>query len=654
VLSNNADAVWRTACVRAKGKRGKTMLKEKKGWLTQLTHLIEAIRPRSRWQWHSANGTAPTSVALESTIVPSTSPAALPRHGQVAVIGQRIFVTDPDDSGDFATLFVPDHPLLQVTRDGEPVHGRVAVHAGSRIHLTTSTSPGERRYRLTVTPDKLEVVATVEVTLGLRLRVRDCPPSTAAELVIDEELVPPSPDPEETLLTLLAERGFQGSVDHEAVSALVSADADEERVVLRGRPPQPGRPSRYQPISLDATYDPVLHRRCLATVPMGTTIAILQPGVPGVPGCDVFGRPIPADPPGRLPKLGDGVIEVGGRVIAVRSGQPVIDDDRIDVVPNLVFDRDVGADDGVIEFDGHVAIRGSVLDGSVIRAKGRVEVHGDVLAASVSGGEGVFVKGGIVGSNVVAGVVAGSTPSAAAEVAPLVEQLAELFTPFHREYLAVLERPTLSAQQSTLLAQVLLDRRHPELARTMAAVAEYRGRLVGEYPAVFCQLADLVAARWMGIARTRIAPSDVEALAVRLSDCRRHLQALLHEAHAPVSTTSIASSRIKSSGTIIVRGSGVYGSELTSGQAILIRGSVRGGTLEAVTAIRAREFGTPYGAECCIRVVAADGRIACRVRHPNVRFEIGAAMHHNLIAEYGVSYRGEQALAEAARLRPGG
>jgi hypothetical protein len=39
------------------------------------------------------------------------------------------------------------------------------------------------------------------------------PSSTAAELVIDEELVPPPPDPVETLLTMLAD-GLHGSIDH--------------------------------------------------------------------------------------------------------------------------------------------------------------------------------------------------------------------------------------------------------------------------------------------------------------------------------------------------------------------------------------------------------------------------------------------------------
>ncbi|WP_083521171.1 flagellar assembly protein A [Alicyclobacillus kakegawensis] len=331
--------------------------------------------------WRAGHTLAEAETAPESS---------RPRHGRVSVAGRRIVVEDPDESGDFAILKVPEHPLLSVLVDGSPVVGDVVVHQSQRIELVTRRQPGRRSYRLSITPDNLAVIVKAEVEPGLCLHIPHQPPQHIVQLVVEERPVSPTPDHPDVIRQMIDKKGLQGDIDEQAILEITSAAASTERVILRGRPAQLEQPARYEAVTLPVEYDVLLRRKRLQTVPAGATLAHLVPGVPGVPGRDVFGRVIPAHVPTRLPALGQNVVEVGGRVVAVASGRPVVDTERIDVIPELTLEHDIGRNDGVIEFDGHVTIHGSVLEGSILRVRGQLVVHGDVVASTAHAGEGVW------------------------------------------------------------------------------------------------------------------------------------------------------------------------------------------------------------------------------------------------------------------------
>ncbi|MCL6627830.1 MAG: FapA family protein, partial [Alicyclobacillus shizuokensis] len=355
------------------------------------------------------------------------------------------------------------------------------------------------------------------------------------------------------------------------------------------------------------------------------------------------GRVITAHVPTRLPALGQNVVEVGGRVVAVASGRPVVDTERIDVIPELTLERDIGRNDGVIEFDGHVTIHGSVLEGSILRVRGQLVVHGDVVASTACAGEGVWVRGSIVNADVAAGFSDAHTRKLAAQV----RRLEEAFAPFHGNYLTLLQDPRVNGTNLRRLGHILLTEKHTQLMQLLDEVAADKGCALGEYPAAYRRLADLVAQHWTGIARTRLGPADVEKLALTLDECERALRVLQDAEPAPVVADSLSLSRVSATGTVTVRGAGVYASEVEA-QSILVRGIVRGGRLVAQTAVQVGEIGTPTGLDGAVEVKQADGRIACSIRHPNVRFCIGRAVHRNLLSEFRVAYRGEESLAAVA------
>ncbi|WP_067934974.1 hypothetical protein [Alicyclobacillus kakegawensis] len=251
------------------------------------------------------------------------------------------------------------------------------------------------------------------------------------------------------------------------------------------------------------------------------------------------------------------------------------------------------------------------------------------------------------GSIVNADVAAGFSADHASELAAKVRRLQEAFAPFHGNYLTLLQDPRVNGTNLQLLGHILLTQKHAQLMQVLEEVAADKGCALGEYPAAYRRLADLVAQHWTGIARTRLGPADVEKLAVTLAECERALCVQQDAEPAPVVADSLSVSRVSATGTVTVRGAGVYASEVEA-QSILVRGIVRGGRLVAQTAVKAGEIGTPTGLDGAVEVKQADGRIACRIRHPNVRFCIGGAVHRNLLPEFGIAYHGEKSLAEVA------
>ncbi|MCL6627714.1 MAG: FapA family protein, partial [Alicyclobacillus shizuokensis] len=226
------------------------------------------------------------SQAVHTVEAKASVPSSRLRHGRVSVVEQRIVVEDPDESGDFATLQVPEHPLLSVLVDGSPVVGDVVVHQSQRIELVTRRQSGRRSYRLSVTPDSLAVIAKAEVESGLCLHIPHQPPQHSLQLVIEERSNPPEPDDPDVIRRMIQERGFQGDMDEQAILEVTSAAASTERVILRGRPAQLEQPARYEAVTLPTEYDVLLRRKRLQTVQAGATLARLVPGVPGVPGRD--------------------------------------------------------------------------------------------------------------------------------------------------------------------------------------------------------------------------------------------------------------------------------------------------------------------------------------------------------------------------------
>jgi uncharacterized protein (DUF342 family) len=139
----------------------------------------------------------------------------------------------------------------------------------------------------------------------------------------------------------------------------------------------------------------------IVQVKAGTALARLEPPVPGIPGRDAQGGPVPA-PEGRPAVLpagpGTRMSEDGQTLLAACDGMVQVRNGAVAVSAVMELDKGVDFRTGNIRFDGEVRVRGNVAEGFRIEAGGDIRVEGDAEgAALVSSGGNIQVTGGFFG-----------------------------------------------------------------------------------------------------------------------------------------------------------------------------------------------------------------------------------------------------------------
>ncbi|MCY0874893.1 MAG: FapA family protein [Firmicutes bacterium] len=548
-------------------------------------------------------------------------------NGAIAVMDNHLLVKNPDLGGVFATVTIPDDPVLTVMLDGLHCTGQTFVTAEQEVQIDFQQIAPVRRFTYRVSRDAMNVFVRVDVIAGYTYHLRNV--SERHHVLLETEGVEVYPDAGDAD-TIVAEllTTYKGLVDRSGVERLCQIRESAEIPALRGIHARRSKPARYKPVRLPKVYDPIHRRMRVATVSTGVTVALYEPGIPGVPGVDVFGRAVPVPHNRALQKLGQGVIEVSGQVIAMRNGRFVYTRGLIDVVPELVIPHDLTSKDGKVEFDGDVIVLGTVQDGSFIQATGSVEVHGSIFGAAVFGERGVYVVDSIVGSD----VVGGQSRLIYQNLFPKVRKCALAFRRFQVEHGELWEhgkkRPDAQSRLP-LLADLLMAKRHGHLEQVIADLVQ-DSEHIADGDDRYRQLVGELRMRWTGIGRTHILVQDVTSIRTLLDSYMLHIESLMSTVVAEVKAASAASSKIRCAGKIAITGSGLYMSTVEASDSIVVRGSVRGGSLVAQNLIRARELGTVSGARTTARVLHPNGKIALSVRHPNTLLQVG---DHSTLSE---------------------
>lgn len=153
-----------------------------------------------------------------------------------------------------------------------------------------------------------------------------------------------------------------------------------------------GRPDELEDGSVDFK-----NLNLFTMVQEGDILAEKILATPGTTGTDVLGNPCIAKPGKEAPNpVGKNVLVVENTFVAAISGQVLIANNKINVVPVIEIKEDVDVSTGNIEFIGDVIVRGSVQPGFEIKAEGNVEIYGTVSGGTVEG-RNVIIKMGVQG-----------------------------------------------------------------------------------------------------------------------------------------------------------------------------------------------------------------------------------------------------------------
>jgi len=223
------------------------------------------------------------------------------------------------------------------------------------------------------------------------------------------------------VLEALWDAGIAHGLDEGRVRSLIARSHElggpVTGVVASGTPPEPGTPSRFEvlvqptqrPVELDsglrgAGLVDYHFERPILNVHEGQEVARKAAATEGLPGIDVFGRPVPPPPaPDRAPRptfrvtaQEDGAIT---RYLAAESGELRVDEphNTVYILTEYMHRGDVTMAQGDIVFVRDVAVIGNIGERAVVRAGGNVQITGLVGAATIEAGGKVTVSQGIVG-----------------------------------------------------------------------------------------------------------------------------------------------------------------------------------------------------------------------------------------------------------------
>ncbi|MCL2702284.1 MAG: FapA family protein [Defluviitaleaceae bacterium] len=122
---------------------------------------------------------------------------------------------------------------------------------------------------------------------------------------------------------------------------------------------------------------------------------------PGIDGVNVRGQKVPHKPgkiAPRLPRGKNTTISADERQLTSDiDGQIQINSGRVDVLPSLIIQGDVGYTTGNIDFTGSVQIEGTILTGFSVKATENVEVFAALEGANIEAGGNVSLIGGVKG-----------------------------------------------------------------------------------------------------------------------------------------------------------------------------------------------------------------------------------------------------------------
>ncbi|NPV27062.1 MAG: DUF342 domain-containing protein [Firmicutes bacterium] len=480
------------------------------------------------------------------------------------------------------------------------------------VQLETVNERREGEWSVTVSSDGLQAILRTRPTVVIHRELADRPASRKLQLAVveREERLPPLTWDE--LLQKLSQLGIKYGIDWEACSHGVTSCTEEEVVIARRNPAEPGKDGRVELLFSSNSRVPVLaeedeavdfrERFVFTSVEAGDLLAVKHPPEPGRPGTSVKGELIVPPPPRDVVlSAGEGAVLTrdGGRTVATRAGRPAAsrwrDLVRISVLPELVHTGDVDLASGNITFKGDVVITGNVEEGMLVEADGNVTVGGLVSGARVQATGSVLIRGNVLASVVAAGGTAAFLQGMQLQVHALAVGLQKMAMAIRQ----LLGHPAF--KQGDLksgigpLVKLLLEGKYRHLPATVNTfkkqVETMPSGLTDKGVEEFIREAERV------LIRSPLAVRDlqeIETLARRAEEWEKIL-ASLPFTESDVVVSSVLNSTVIATGNVRVVGSGCYISRIQAGKKVTVSGVFRGGEIQAGGNVYVGELGARVG-----------------------------------------------------------
>ncbi len=538
-----------------------------------------------------------------------------PPHGEAvgpyAFVKQGRLVVRHRPEGPYPVV-VPCTGVRLIVNDRECTQP-TPVSMKDTVQVETVEERREGKWSVSVSSDGLQAILRTRPTVVVHRELPDLPPAKILQLEVveREERLPPLTWDE--LLQELSRLGINYGIDWEACSRGVTSCAEEEVVIARGIPAEPGNDGWVELLFPSNSKVPVLagedeavdfrKRYVFTSVEAGEILAVKHPPEPGRPGTSVKGEVIvPPSPQDFILSVGEGAVLTrdGERAVAARAGRPVASRRRnmvkVSVLPELVHTGDVDLASGNIVFKGDILIAGNVTEGMAVEAGGNVRVGGLVSGARVQATGSVLIKGNILSSV----VIAGRAPDFLQRMLPQVHALAVGLQEMTMAIRQLLSYPAF--KQGDLkggigpLVKLLLEGKFRHLP---AAANTFKKQVETMPPGMAAEgLEEFMREVERALVRSPLAVRDlqeIETLARRAEEWEQAF-AFSPSAESDVVASSVLNSTVIATGDVRLVGSGCYNSRIQAGKKVTVSGVFRGGEIQAGGDVHVGELGSRGGA----------------------------------------------------------
>lgn len=557
----------------------------------------------------------------------------------IAVTGTGIDVIFSDPDAEPARLDVPPHPFLQVLQNGKPVVGMTLVGPKDTIQVELKDTEATRELSVQIAPDAMGAVLRVRYVSGTRRRLRQSVPSVHVELEVDEFLIVAGKFTRIELEDALISQRITTQIDYDAMDEVASSEEGGDCVCATGIPAIPGEPEKYRSLVevSGSQLIGIVPVHPVVSVLAGTAIAQWTAAKEGKTGVTVRGEPVPVRPVRTpLPKLGKGVREESGTILASRAGRVVRTARLLDVAETLVFEESHQLTDGHVMFDGDVVFKQDVADGVEVLAGGKVFVAGNVSHARISADQGILVSGGAVAATLRAGTKMVALSELLALFQALQEEIETLVSAVKQVEVIYAARGQ-APEAGRILAKLLDDKFH-EFSRWPAEFEQWR---VTQGTSAGPEWSNFVLALTGQIQSSRLTTlKNVRGLEI-LTELLEQRIAILPDrnegAEAWIQVRNAERSDLVATGDIVATGHGFYQCKVTSGSSVKAGGQpgvLLGCVVMAGTTVDAREIGSQAEVPTTVEIRGSDGEIKAKKIHPGTVLKAGSwqyKVHKDLV-----------------------
>ncbi|MDR3288271.1 MAG: FapA family protein [Peptococcaceae bacterium] len=355
----------------------------------------------------------------------------------------------------------------------------------------------------------------------------------------------------------------------------------------------------------------------IVLIEKGAVLARKTPGIPGIPGIDVFGQETSVKPLKDIPlkpKKNVRLSDDGLELIAECAGRPVrIEANAYAVEEVFMLRHDVDLSTGSIDFPGNVLIQGDVQDGLHIFSGGNVEISGSVSHAEIRGDKGVKIRQTVHGGK----ITVGYQSVVKSEIASRLQEL-------HGQVLAALKDTDdlhVTAGENGFkpgqCLKLILEKRYSGLPKQAVAAEEYLTANPNDKVTEELSLAVRVI---------RHSLSGLEPLKDQSVQFLRQASGVLAEAFKEAQEDSaeeivcdvsyIQGAVVESSGAFRCE-KAVYNCSIKAEKDVLIKGVCRGGKIIAGGNVIIQELGGS-GVSSTLVQISGSKRLSVGYCHPNV------------------------------------